>query len=391
MKTDVDQAPDQIQALPRRDLILLPLISLLTMILLMGAAEIGTRLIWPEEKADSCLAKHGELGYRASPNCISHTKAAEGPWVENHYNDCGLLSRNSCRAPVGDRLRLAAVGSSISFTYLVPWDQSWQGLTAARLSKMCGRPVDYQNYAGLYNLNESAMRAPEAAATHPQAAVMFIDTTDLFQDPPADFDLNLAAHLDHITPLPGHLPGLAGLRDNLQFKRLKADSRAALIGEHFAFKSGRTYLDLYLRNGDKADFLRPPFTPAWRRRLAVLDKDLGYMADQLRAQNAPLLVVYVPQQAQAELISGLSGPGTDPYAINKAIGDIARRHGATFIDASPRFLSVRDVPSYFYPVDGHLNDKGNAMLAEVVEQGLVGGSKPLVPGCRVPPTGKGAL
>ena len=391
MSNEADQISDRKRRLPRRDLILLPLISLLTVILLVGFAEIGTRIIWPEEKADSCLAKHGELGYRATPNCVSHTKAAEGPWVENHYNDCGLLSATSCHSPANGAVRIAAVGSSIGFTYLVPWSQSWQGLTATRLAKLCGRPIDYQNYAGLYNLNEGAMRAPEAAATHPQAAVMFLDTTDLFQDPPMDFDLNQAAHVDHITPLPGHLPGWAGVRDNLQFKRLKADSRAALIGEHFAFKSGRTYLDLYLRNGDKADFLRPPFSAAWKRRLAVLDKDLGFMADQLRAQNVPLLVIYVPQQAQAELISGLSGPGTDPYAINKAIGDIVRRHGATYVDASPRFRQVSDVPSYFYPVDGHLNDKGNAMLADLVEQGLAGGDKPLLSGCKAPGNGGGAL
>ena len=381
MKTDVDPASGRSGALPRRDLILLPLISLLTIAFLVGAAEFGARWAWPEEKADSCLAKHGELGYRARPNCVSHIKAAEGPWVENHYNDCGLLSVRSCHAPAGGMLRLAAVGSSIGYTYLVPWKDSWQGLTADSLGRLCRRPVDFQNFAGLYNLNESAMRAPEAAATHPEAAVMFIDATDLFQDPPADFDLNQAAHKDVITPPPGHLPGWAGVRDNLQFQRLKGDSRAALLAEHFMFKGARTYLDLYLKNGDKADFLRPPLSAAWRRRLAVLDKDLGYMADQLRAQNTPLLVVFVPQQAQAEIVSGLSAPGTDPYLLNRAVEAIAVKHGARFLDATPRFQGVKDVSSYYYPVDGHLNAKGNALLADLVEQGLTAGAKPLIWGC----------
>jgi hypothetical protein len=230
-------------------------------------------------------------------------------------------------------------------------------------------------------MNEAAMRAPEAAAAHPQAAVMFVDATDLFQTPPANFSLSLSAHKDVITPLPGQLPGWAGIKDNLQFKRLKADSRAALVASHFLFKNGRSYLDLYLKNGDKADFLRPPFTPAWRQRLEVLDKDLGYMADQLKAQNVPLLVVYVPQQAQAALISGLSGPGTDPFALNRAVQLIAERHGARFRDASALFHGVRDVASYYYPVDGHLNAKGNALLAEVVQQGLVDGPHPLLAGC----------
>ncbi len=42
---------------------------------------------------------------------------------------------------------------------------------------------------------------------------------------------------------------------------------------------------------------------------------------------------------------------------------------------------MRDVASYYYPVDGHLNAKGNALLAEVVQQGLVDGPHPLLAGC----------
>lgn len=381
MKTDVEPAPGWLGRLPRRDLILLPLISLLTIAFLVGAAELGSRWAWPEDKADSCLAKHGELGYRARPNCVSHTKAAEGPWVENHYNDCGLLSAKSCHAPVGNALRIAAVGSSIGYTYLVPWKDSWQGSIAESLGKACGRPIDFQNFAGLYNMNEAAMRAPEAAAVHPAAAVMFIDATDLFQSPPLDFDLNVAAHKDVITPPPGHLPGWAGVKDNLQFKRLKADSRAALVASHFLFKNERSYLDLYLKNGDKADFLRPPLSAAWRARLAVLDKDLGYLADQLRTQNAPLLVVFAPQQAQAEIASGLAAPGTDPYALDRAVQAIAEKHGARFVDATALFKGAKSVASYYYPVDGHFDAKGNALLAEAVRQGLVGGATPILAGC----------
>lgn len=162
MKTDVDPVSVRSGALPGRDLILLPLISLLTIVFLVGAAELGARWAWPEEKADSCLAKHGELGYRARPNCVSRTKAAEGPWVENRYNDCGQLSARSCHAPANGALRIAAVGSSIGYTYLVPWKDSWQGLIAESLGKACGRPIDFQSFAGLYNMNEAAMLAPQA-------------------------------------------------------------------------------------------------------------------------------------------------------------------------------------------------------------------------------------
>jgi len=106
------------------------------------------------------------------------------------------------------------------------------------------------------------------------------------------------------------------------------------------------------------------------------------MADQLHAHNATLLVVYAPQQAQAELISGQEGAGTDPYALSAAIGEIARRHGAQFVDAAPQFRHVARVSDYYYPVDGHFNGQGHALLARLVTQGLTEGPHPVLAGCR---------
>ncbi len=42
--------------LPRRDLVLLPAISLLTLFVLLAASEVLAREIWPEHGSDSCYA-----------------------------------------------------------------------------------------------------------------------------------------------------------------------------------------------------------------------------------------------------------------------------------------------------------------------------------------------
>jgi hypothetical protein len=382
MDKDVAQTTDRPGALSRRDMILLPLISLLTIIILSCAAEIGARIAWPEQKMDSCLAIQGTLGPGGKPNCVSRTKAAEGPWVENHYNDCGLLSSGPCHAPPAGAVRLALVGSSIGFGYLVPYAETIQGRATVDLARMCGRPIDIQNYAGVYNLNESALRAPEVAAIHPAAAVMVVDPMDLVKAPLGDFVLDPKAHLAAPPRLEGADAASEGLRKALDFNSLKAASRAAIVAEHFLFNGGQSYLQLYLRNGDKADFLRPPFTPVWRQRLAVLDRDLGYMADTLHASGTPLIVVFAPQQAQAEILAGQPAPGTDPRALAVAIGDIAKRHGAVFVDANQAFHKGVDAAADFYPVDGHYNGKGQGVLAGVVEQALIGGDQPIIPGCR---------
>ena len=97
------------RGLPRRDLWLLPLIALLTMLALSAAAEVGARMGWPEQKFNSCKIPDRALGYRFKPNCTSVMKAAEGPWFTNTYNSCGYRSPQSCRAaPAGTR-RIALI------------------------------------------------------------------------------------------------------------------------------------------------------------------------------------------------------------------------------------------------------------------------------------------
>jgi hypothetical protein len=44
--------------LPRRDWIMLPLLSLLTIVSMIAVSEVGSRRIWPERAFDSCLV-HG--------------------------------------------------------------------------------------------------------------------------------------------------------------------------------------------------------------------------------------------------------------------------------------------------------------------------------------------
>src|SRR5438309_415013 len=85
--------------LPRRDFVILPLLSVLTVAVMLGGAEVATRLAMPQKSVDECLVPDPVLGHRPLANCVSHTKSAEGEWVENRYNDCGYRADSSCRPP----------------------------------------------------------------------------------------------------------------------------------------------------------------------------------------------------------------------------------------------------------------------------------------------------
>ena len=83
--------------LPRRDLWLLPLTALATLTMLLAGSEVAARVIWPEQIINHCMMVDPTLGIHYRPNCAAVMKAAEGPWVLSHYNDCGYRSTASCR------------------------------------------------------------------------------------------------------------------------------------------------------------------------------------------------------------------------------------------------------------------------------------------------------
>ncbi len=351
--------PGSRRRLPRRDFVILPLLSVLTVLAMLGGAEVVARLAMPEKSIDECLAPDPMLGKRPRPMCVSHTKSPEGDWVENRYNECGYRSDASCQAPADGASRLVVLGSSMAWGLNVPTGETWYVRLADMLSHACGRRVDVQNLSGVLNLTQIAARLPEALTLKPAAALMLITPFDLEGIPPGPF-----------------VPGVAdperkepqGLR-KIQVEIVSA--RAVVAAQHLIFRQPSSYIPLYLRYGDKADFLRPPFTPAWRQRLDYTDQALGYMAEKFRSAGVPLALVFVPQQAQADIVATKQTiPGVDPFAFGAAIGEIARRHGIVYNDLTPHFSTIRDAPDFYLNVDAHMNGRGNALEAEAARQAL---------------------
>lgn len=340
--------------LPRRDYVLLPLLSLLTVLLMFGAAETISRLTFVERERDACMAPDPLLGTRFRPNCTSRVKAAEGPWVENHYNDCGYRTPEPCGPKPAGGTRIAVLGSSMAQGYLVRYPETFAARAETQLAAGCRRPVEFQNLASIgYVWNRLAARVGDALALRPDAGVIIIVPFDLQQTetPPIAVD----------APEP---------REESPLKRLDslaANSRALVAAQHFLFSRPDLYVQLYLRYGDRADFLRPPFGPRWQQRLDDFDHLLAGIADRFHLAQVPLFLVYVPQRAQATLLAAHQAPdGVDPYAFGGRIGEIARRYGVHYVDLSATFSRIPGAADMYYPVDGHLNGRGDAILARAV-------------------------
>lgn len=361
-------------ALPRRDLVLLPLVAVVTLLLLGAFCEGAARLFWPEQQTDACMV-HDASGARFRANCRSEVKPAEAGWVEYAYNGCGYRTAAPCGAKPEGALRVAVLGTSISRGYWVPYAETFAGRAEAALTRACGRPVEFQN------LSLAAAEGRDGPLWHTIA-----DRTGaaLALQPDAIMTVIAPFDLEGYTAPPDTLPGARnvappppGLRDALPrwFRsHVTEASRAVLVAQHLFYLDPVRYVPFYLKHGDAADYLRPPFRSAWRMRLAIADQTIGRIAAQARAAQVKLVVVFMPARPQALLVAeGDRRPGgTDPFAFGVALGATARRHGAIFVDLTEamRGLSPR-AADFYLPVDAHPTGRAHALIAEGVERALL--------------------
>ena len=346
----------------RRDWHILPLLSFATIMLMFAAAEFTARILWPQVDLDSCFVNDPIAGYRFRPNCTSRMKSAEGAWTTNHYNECGYRTDAPCGPKPPGALRLVLLGSSVAQGLFAPYQEAFGTKTAHALERLTGRSVQVENL-GVFNSSPIYVyrRVPEALKLQPDAVVFLLSPWDLEQkiDPQQLAERN-APNARFSRPGVSVEPGLM---KRIQFAVTR--SRTVLMAQHFLFQNRGTFLKLYLQYGDKADFLRQPFTPAWQQRFDNLSVIISDMANKFRQAGVPLVVAAVPSRAEAALLSLRTPlpPHLDPFAFGREINRITTASGAKYLDLMTPFSRLAHAESLYYVVDGHLTIEGNALLA----------------------------
>jgi hypothetical protein len=371
-----------VDRLPRRDLVILPLIGFLTVVFLLVASETLARYFFASSDKDVCIVDDANIGYKFRSNCTAHLKVFEGPWVDNYYNECGYRSKEPCGPKRPGSTRISLIGSSASEGLWIGYDQTFYVRAARDLTRMCGRPVEVQSLGrqGCYPLC-TFHRIDEALALKPDAVVMTIGPWDLQNLFPSDV-------ADRYKPIPPeHIstntarpkPGL--LKSTWTQVR---QSRAVLVAEHFLYQDSSTYLRIALLHGDGEDYLRPPFSPAWEQRLNDFERLLAEMAEKAHAENIPFVLLEVPSVEQGQLLSTPNPAAVaDPNALNARLERISARHGVVFLNVLDAFRRTPESSKMFYMVDGHVDGDGQAILSSALVNQLTQGAIPALSGCQV--------
>ena len=354
------------ERLPRRDFVLIPMLCGLSVLLTLAVAEMSARVIFPEHQQDSCAIASADHQVAYRPNCRSTVKSVESPWLENVYNACGYRTADPCDPKPAGGYRVAVLGSSISSGYLVPYNETAAARLVADLKERCRIPVDVQNLAAPgAGIGEALDHLDAALALKPDVIVMAISGHDLevlpAEQPVAKIETDAAA-------APAQHGLLAGMRDLTVWLRV---SRAVQVAQHFIYENIDTYLPLYLKHGDEADFLRPPLSRAWQNRLAIFGREIKDIQAQAHQSGVPFLLVFVPPRADALLLHWKHRPPEiDPQMLGRLLASIAERKHAGYIDLTETFGNRSDVDKLYYPLDSHPDSAANELMAQAIERTL---------------------
>lgn len=133
-------------------------------------------------------------------------------------------------------------------------------------------------------------------------------------------------------------------------------TRTAFAFRYFVYRSPSLYLKSYLSQVDSEEgFLRRNLSPEWLGHMQEVQKYSADISRKAHAANIPLVAVYVPNHAQAEMIAiGKWPPGYDPYQLDARLRSMMTAQGDIYLDILPAYrnLPVADIQQDFLPVDG---------------------------------------
>jgi hypothetical protein len=375
------------------------MISLLTMALLAGSTELIARgmFTYTKTEAEDCMVLNDpSTGTRGIPGCEVWEKKGENQPVEYRFNRSGYRAEENFGPKSPGTYRIVMVGSSYAFGMRVQMREALATLLPAELSQVTGRRVELfdEAMAGMGGGPHSvALRFDDALTVEPDMILWMLTPWDIQQG---------AAML----PTGDQIPVKGGSTISRAWRRIKAAftarsstsaideifslTRTATLLRHFLYQSQSQYVKSFLIGpAGGPQFLSTKPSAEYENQL----RECEFYASQIEARAAaagvPLVAVLVPDRAQAAMISmGEWQENYDPYKLDHELRAIVLKHGGIYIDILPDFRTVPNPEQYYFPVDGHLDAQGNAIVSGMVAKALTSGA---VPALRVTPQPQAAI
>jgi len=270
-------------------------------------------------------------------------------------------------------------------------EDTFAALLPAELSRLTGRHVEVYNEGMMWGyLNSVNMRFDDALAARPDMILWALTPVD-FKYPafvPKETMRHVPDQADALPDSAGKPGSIARLwyRFKVAFSTGSISgfvrdhfnrTQAAFLLRHFLYMSQSLYVQSFLMGGEEAEFLRTAPNAEWQEKLRQFDNDATDAAARSRAAGVPFAIVLVPNRAQAAMISMDKWPvGYDPYKLDGELRSSVASHGGIYIDILPDFRDLPNPEQHYFPVDGHPDAVGHAIIAGFLAKELTSGEVP---------------
>jgi hypothetical protein len=380
--------------LPLRDWVLLPFLGLLTMAAILLVAESIALRMFPDPpvgkglKLGDCLTDRGDIaGIRAIPNSVCHAGLWESETVEYKFNSCGDRTSEECGQKPANAYRIVLLGTSTALGWSVPQEKTFAAILPGDLSQSVGRKVDVYNESMMFQTPANVLsRFDEVLAAKPDLILWtyppiqplddsgglpdhgFLTSAD--DNDPAEIFPMLLKHVERAYSTKSFVRATRDLLAQLQ------DCRIRFMLRHELNQSQTRYVKSYL-DGDEAKFLKTSTYANDPESLKGFERSVAEIAKRSQAAGVPLAVVMLPFRAQIAMIAMGDWPdGYDPYRLDNEARAIVERHGGIYLSILSDYRETANPERAYFPVDGHPNADGHAILAKLLARELTAGSIP---------------
>lgn len=374
--------------LPWRDWILLPALSLLTISLIIVSLDLINQRVFVSSygAAEDCMVFNDpSTGALGIPNSVCREKIAEGEITEYRFNSCGYRTDLDCGPKRPGAYRIVMIGGSYAMGARVPNEKTFAALLPAELSQRTGRNIEVYNQG-------MPWRPPHVLADHFNEILAAKPDIILWILVPSDV-WNPLWELARPQPQPvQHLSAYRQIRRDLGgvLIRVNAElySRCGDLFRHFLYESQSQTITSYLaekpdepygRKIHGPEFMKIHPSVEWQSHLRDVEGDVAKIEDQAMAAKVPLVVTLLPERAQAAMISKGEWPeGFDPYKLDNELRSLIVSRGGTYVDVLPAFRNIPNAERGFFPLEGHPNAQGHAMISALLAKELTDGALPVI-------------
>ena len=395
---DTQKNPEDAR-LPRRDWILLPLLSLMTIVLLIGSTELIARakagIVSEQEGMAPCIISDDlSTGVRFVPNSECRDRSMESSWTDYKFNSRGHRAGWEYGPKQQGTYRIVMAGSSIAFGFVVDREKSFAALLPGEISARTGRKVELYNeamgYAGGGTPHSVVVQSDALFAAHPDAILWVL----------TPYDIENVSSIGWVRS-----PGQSAARENsphTHFEQTVAKFSSALgiksipepVLEWVGRANGQLQFQIYLKQilyesqslyvnaslsgpPEKIGFVRKNWIPVWTERLRDFDAYAGSLIAKANQSGIPVIAVFMPDAQLAAIVSKGDYPADcDPFKLDRELAASITSHGGTYIDILPEYQRDPISDQKYFRFNGHPDPAGHAKIAKMIAEKITSGAFP---------------